>query len=195
MKLSDFTILDPVAPEFIGELVPKNRLTVLHGLQGSGKTYSLIKMLNNEAIIPIYIDLDHTDGISRLDYVRVSAKLIHTVLLKGLDMSELENRVIIIDTYSRLHEILSKSKTNEEILRWLEALVNKYKITLIVVGHTKNFIGKDGVFTDNESLVRGCSEELFLEKAKYKKTTKEKAKIVYTLHVNKGRGNGGARQI
>ncbi len=198
MNFKDFMIKEPVAPELIGGIIPKNRFTLLHGPQGSGKTYSVIKMLNAEGIIPLYIDFDHSDGIDKLQFYRLSKNLLNFLLSPNeeTDFAELKGEVVILDTYTRIHEELKHSGlTDAEILTAFEYLVETYDITLIVIGHTRLFVGKDGIFQDNTFLTRGASEELFLEKTEYKKTKNAEAYIEYALHVQKGRGTGGARII
>ena len=195
MKLEDYIIPDPIAPELIGGILPKNRLTLMHGAQGSGKTYSLIKMLNTEGISPVYLDFDHTDGISNLNYTRINSTFFNKMLSKE-ECVDLKGKVVVLDTYSRVHaDLLTKGLTEKGIFNVFEELITFYDITFVVIGHTRAFVGKDGIFQDNMHLVRGCSEELFLEKTVYKKNKAGDPRVTFTLHVCKGRGSGGAKPI
>ena len=108
----------------------------------------------------------------------------------------LNDSVVIIDTYTRVkYKLEARGYDNPQILTLLERIREFYNLTLIVIGHTRNFVGKDGIFDDNTVLARGVSEELFLEKSSYKETKVLPAHIKYNLHVIKGRGNGGAQII
>jgi hypothetical protein len=195
MNVLDFHTKEPNVPALVGGIIPLTKMTLFHGAQGSGKTYSLIAMLNNEGVIPYYIDLDHTTGIDKLFIYRLQKELLLS-MLAGEEIQGLKGKVVIIDTYTRIHEELeAQGLTMQQISDNLEALVTKYEITLIVIGHTRLFASKDGIFSDNPILARNSAEELFLEKVVYKKTKSNPAHIEYTLHICKGRGNGGAKII
>ena len=197
----NYIVAEPKEPELIANIFPKNRLTLLHGQQGSGKTYSTIKCLNGVGITPLYIDLDGTTGISNLSLYRISQDYLLRLFEEDSE-SNIEGEVLIIDIYTRLVPIFEEKKWNDqEITKQLERLVTRFNITLIVIGHTQSYVNRDGLFHDNTTLARGAAEELFLEKKLVKgkaatKTTKATpSKIEYTLYINKGRGNGGARSI
>jgi hypothetical protein len=195
MNVLDFHSKEPNVPDLIGGVIPTNKMTLFHGAQGSGKTYSLIAMLNSEGVIPYYIDLDHTTGIDKLFLYRLNKGLLLS-MLAGEEIEGLANKVIIVDSYTRIMEELEiKGYTDQQIADKFETLVTKYKITLVIIGHTRLFASKDGIFSDNPILARNSAEELFLEKVQYKKTKTKPAHIEYILHVYKGRGNGGARVI
>ena len=51
-------VIEPI--KRIGEIFPQNKLTLLTGLPGTGKTYSTIKAFNRDGITPIYFNLDET---------------------------------------------------------------------------------------------------------------------------------------
>jgi energy-coupling factor transporter ATP-binding protein EcfA2 len=180
--------------ELIANLYPTGELTLLHGVQGSGKSYSCIESLNRVGIKPIYIAVENSGGLQALQKYFLDG-------IKGLDafvnkrISNIRGMVVIIDTYTRLHEILSLKYTDTEIVTLLEELTKYYHITLIIIGHTADYVSKVGVFNDNKFLPRNCAEELFLDK-KIKSATKNSDAITsYNLHVQKGRGNGGSRLV
>ena len=195
MKLKDFVKSEPKGLEFIAEVFPKNGLTLLHGQQGSGKSYTCIKELNKADIIPVYIAVEDSYGLSDLDKIYVEEELFDA-MIKGEKIEGLNDSVVIIDTYTRIkYKLESQGYDNPQILTLLERIREFYNLTLIVIGHTRNFVGKDGIFDDNTVLARGVGEELFLEKSSYKATKVIPAHIKYNLHVVKGRGNGGARIV
>ena len=176
----------------IGNVFPKNKLSLLHGLQGSGKSYSCIKALNNDNIKPIHINLDHSTGLECLDTYNVTEKFLIDLINKVFNKEYFKDQVIIIDTYTRLEDLifsLETIKTKIGIFKLLEELQEYYiGSTLIIIGHTQPFVGRDGIFNDNLPLVRGCAEELWLEKITYKRTSKIKTHDEYILHIQKGRG-------
>ena len=98
--------------------------------------------------------------------------------------------VIVIDTLTRM---IKDFPNDTAIVEFIEDLTPKF--TVIVVGHTADFVGKDGIFRDCPLLARNSSETLWLDKAEYKATKLRSSYIEYNLHVNKGRGSGGARLI
>ncbi len=189
-------------PELLGGVFPKGRVSIIHSLPGSGKSHSTIKCLNGVGIIPVYIDLDTTTGIEDLMLYRVSNELFFH-MLEDEGTLGLEGKVVIIDTYSRVHEdMINAGYTNKAILLTFESMCIRHGITVIVIAHTHNYATSNGIFDDNTDLLRGLAEECFLEKSLYKAKagTKanpkgEDAKITYTLHVRKGRGNGGTRTV
>lgn len=196
--LKEYIVPEPKPVELIAGLYPKGKLVLLHGKQGSGKSYSCLKSLNEDAIVPVYIDLEESGGLNKLNKVQTNGRLL-VDMWKLEEVGSIEGKVVIVDTYTRLKGMLesadSVDSSDKGIVDKLEQICKYYKITLIMIGHTRNFVGKEGIFDDNKILPRNASEELFLEKASYKATKKDKAHNRYTLHVCKGRGNGGAKMI
>lgn len=183
----------------VADVIPVKKLTLLHGIQGSGKSYSLLKALNSVSIIPIHINLDHSTGLDKLKAHNVAEKFLRDFIDKVFDKNAFKETYVIIDTYTRLDGWLKSTNpnlTNQEIFTLIEGLQKYYiDITIIVIGHTMPFVGRDGIFTDNPTLVRGVEEELFLEKQQYKSTKSSPARSEYTLHIQKGRGYKGQRTI
>ena len=196
MKLFDENqlILEPT--ERIGGLIPKNKLTLFTGLPGTGKTYSLIKFLNENQIEPIHINLDNSEIGSLKAYMFGEYVLSNLIELKYTDI---QNQVIILDTYQRVadHFNIYTEQSKIKIVEQLEKMVKHYNSTIIVIGHPEDYVGKDSIFKANNYLVRNCYEHLHLEKqitssTKNKITTKT---TNYYLYVNKGRGYTGDRII
>lgn len=182
--------MNVVEYEFIAELYPKGQLTVLHGTYGSGKSYSVIKSLNKAGITPIYVNLDNTAGLSELNFYNVHAKFLYEI---GDVTDVTKDSVLIIDTYTRVSELFDSKYTDIDIANALEELTDY--CTVIVIGHTADFVGKDGIFRDNPVLVRNSAETLWLSKTELKRTSTLPDRVEYSLHVNKGRGNGGPKVI
>ena len=68
MLLKD-CIVDTVEYDFISDIFPKNKVTLIHGVYGSGKSYSTIKCLNESGIKPLYVNLDATAGLSGVKHL------------------------------------------------------------------------------------------------------------------------------
>jgi len=142
----------------LGDLIPKNKVTLLHGKSGAGKTLSIIKYFENLDIEPVLIDFDdnisystrkilHLDGYKFLNYY-LSDKTQEEVLdlLKG--------KVVIIDTYAKcnlaLEEREVKLKTQD-----IATKLSDYGITVVVIAHSNIFAGKapepdtDNVFANH----------------------------------------------
>ena len=179
--------MDAIEYEFIADIFPLRSVTLFHGIYGSGKSYSVIKSLNEANIKPLYVNLDNTGGLSELECYNLPYEFMgyHDDVLDLPD-----NPVLVIDTLTRL---LHSEVSHEKLVEMLESLTPKF--TVIVIGHTADFVGKDGVFRDLPLLARNSAETLWLEKAVYKSTKAKDSHIEYNLHINKGRGNGGSRII
>ncbi len=195
MNVNDFLKEEISTMNYIADYFPEHALTLLHGKQGSGKSYSTLKAFNDIGIEPLFIAVEDTTGLGDLKKHYLSESLL-TNMINEKSIKGLDNKVVIIDTYSRLHEQLHNDGYSDlEILQLFESMIERYNITLIVIGHTRNFVGKDGIFDDNTMLARGVAEELFIEKTVYKATSKILARVEYNLHVVKGRGTGGTKIV
>lgn len=188
--------MDDIEYEFLAEFFPKQEITLVHGTYGSGKSYSTIKAFNKAGIKPYYVNLDYTAGLSDLDYYNLGENILDVIpQIKEFN----EDSVIIIDTYTVLDMILTgkfgKQVDPTAVCTYLDKLRKSFNGTLVVIGHTADFVGKDGIFRDNPILARNAAEVLWVEKAEYKATAKKEAHTQYTLHINKGRGNGGSRLL
>jgi len=186
--------------ERIGEVFSKNKLNLIHGVQGSGKSFSTIKCLNADGITPIHINLDDSTGLEELSTYNVRDSFMIDFLGCKLEKSDMKGFVVIIDTYTRFEaEIFARGIITEHIglFNLIESTIDFYdnEVTVIMIGHTAPFVGRDGIFNDNTFLDRGCAEELWLEKSTFKATKASPARTEYNLHVQKGRGFSGDRII
>lgn len=181
---------------FIDDVIPINEVTLLVGLPGSGKTYSLIKFLNANKIVPIHVNLDRspTGNLKALPY----GEEVVTACLVTDEISGLKDRVIIFDHYSRVDEFLDwgeDKKGKDRLAKAFEDLAHNHKCTVIVIAHPEDYVGKDGVFKDNKTLARNCAEYMYIDSIQPRGKTGTTASIVHKLHIRKGRGSGGDRII
>ena len=178
----------------IGNIIPLNTLTLLTGLPATGKSYTLLKFLNSQDIKPLYFNLDEDPAL--LEFKSdMSADI--TLLYKVLagEFSDVEGRVIVIDTYQRLQELFKTPATKEgqeAITAKLQEAIKEIGCTIIVIGHPADYVGKSSIFTDNPSLVRNCHEHIHIDKIL---STKKDSVPSYRTFINKGRGAGGTRII
>jgi predicted ATP-dependent serine protease len=196
MDISKMTKLVIPNYTFIGGIIPKNEVTLLAGLPGTGKTYSLIKFLNSENIIPIHVNLDYSP-IGNLRADQYGKELVQACLITK-DIEGIENHVIIFDTYQRVSEILDyddSQKSKEKIAKAFEDLAHNFKCTVIVIGHPEDYVGKDGVFKDNKYLARNCAEYIYMDSILPRGKTGNTEDIGHKTVIKKGRGNGGERII
>ena len=182
----------------IGDLLPVGKITLLTGLPGVGKTFSILKFLNQNNIKPIYFNLDETE-IKDMDvYNFGSDKLTDFISCKYKD---LKDEVIVIDTYARfqyhISSITDGSPSKEDITKAIEEIVKYYGCTLIILGHPEDYQGSDGIFKDNPSLARNCYEYIHLSKEVKSKTAKgvTTKEALYFMYVMKGRNYTGSRII
>ena len=183
----------------IGEVFVKNRLNLIHGVQGSGKSYGCLKALNADGITPIHVNLDDSTGLEELNTYNVRDKFMVEFLKCHFDRDDFVDEVVVIDTYTRFEAEVFERKgitTRLGLFNLLEGAIDYYdNVTIIMVGHTAPFVGRDGIFNDSLELVRGCAEELWLEKTLYKATKANPSRVEYNLHIQKGRGYVDERMI
>ena len=194
MKYMDKKQLTIEPVDRIGGLFPKNKITLLTGLPGTGKSYSTIKFLNKNNIVPIYFNLDHSE-IGNLESDMFDNNDLVELMNSENKYTDLENKVIVIDTYSRLESLTEKR--DRELVDLLESLVETYNFTLIILAHPEDYVGRDSIFKDNTTLVRNCYEHIHLE-AKITSSTKNKETTITVMHimyVKKGRSYIGDRTV
>ena len=152
LDLSRFSLETTSPLKCIAGIFPENRLTLLHGVQGSGKTYSTIKALNRAKIKPIYLALEGTDGLDGLDFDGVNSGLLKVLMDHTNTYSPLKGRTVIIDTYTVLRSIWfvpHGDGSDESLTSKLIWMCKHHDITLIVIGHTKQNAGISNTFVDN----------------------------------------------
>lgn len=180
----------------IGGIIPKNQLTLLTGLPGSGKSYTLIKFLNSEKITPIYFNLDYDSTIpNELKIFHADPSWIKELLKK--EIKDLKDQVVVIDPYiNMMLDVFKSGNTLENqniVVKLLIELCHEESCTIVVVGHSEDFVGKDGIFRDNTLLIRKAYEHIHVEVIMPRgKTVKD---ILYRTFIKKGRGIGGVKMI
>ncbi len=188
MKITDEPLVVIKPAVLIGGIIPSNKLTLITGLPGTGKSYTTVKFLNSHMVKPIVINLDNSP------FEELTADTYdHLVFHKLIDFKydDLEGKVVIIDTYSNI----SLDMADDEITHLFLRMVEEYGITLIVIAHTENYASNDAVFTDNVPLVRNAYEHIHMSKqTSSDRATKDKT-IHYHSFINKGRSSGGAKVI
>ena len=118
-------------------------------------------------------------------------------LLKGFlngEVEDLDNEVIVIDTYSRMIAELGIRNTEEEQRLITDTLLNLCRdkgYTILIIGHPEDY--RISVFNDNQSLMRDCHEHLHFDKILSSGRTWSKP--LYRFSINKGRGIGGTQTI
>lgn len=181
---------------YLNNVIPSKELTLVAGLAGTGKTYTILKFLNLLKITPIHVNLDFSPVTGTVAYTYGDTFLHHSFITD--DITGLTDRVVVIDTYQRFKEFLDVYKptlTNTQICALLENFCKKHQCTLIVLGHPEDYVGKDGIFKDNPVLVRNAAEYIHIDSILPRGKTGSTSDIVYQTTIKKGRGSGGSRII
>ncbi len=143
--LKDCIYIKGTAMEKIGDLIPKNKITLLHGRSGSGKTMSILKYLISHGIEPIFIDFDSNDEYDEMEIVHIDGyEFMEHMVDKDKNkrmLQELKNECIVIDTYALLQSYLDDKKPEAQISKLLN-IFTKHDITSIIVAHTIYYSGK-----------------------------------------------------
>jgi len=196
MKVASMKVANLKPYVRIGGIIPQNKLTLLTGLAGTGKSYTLLKFLNSEGIEPIYFNLDE-DSVLQKDFKAIFPDPCHLVDFLNDRISDLKGHTIVLDTYQRIVD-LATSKGNsiafqESFTNAMLDISKKHPCTIIVIGHPEDYVGKDGIFKDNQSLVRNCHEHIHLDLILPRGKTITKS--VHRTFIKKGRGYNGERII
>jgi predicted ATP-dependent serine protease len=195
METKEMKIINLKPYNRIGGLIPENKLTLITGLPGTGKSYSLLKFLNQEKIKPIYFNLDEDASLQTMDAIFPVSEHLSDFL--DSKITDLKGHTIVIDTYQRVVDLIAKKGNTKEFqesfTKNLLEISKKEKCTIIIIGHPEDYVGKDSIFKDNQSLVRNCHEHIHLDVILPRgKTVTE---VVYRTFIKKGRGFTGERII
>jgi len=152
MELEDILMNSNDKYELLGNLIPKGKITLLHGASGSGKTYSLLKFLNSNYIEPYFIDFDdNTIYKDKFKFIHIDGyKLVNHLFNKESinDLSNiLRNKVVVIDTYALANNAIraKKEEYNIDINYGVDNLcktLQSFEVTVIILAHTKYYAGK-----------------------------------------------------
>lgn len=180
----------------IGNIIPRHKLTLVTGLPGTGKSFTLLKFLNCQGIKPFVFNLDDDPTLIKFETLGMSN---YKPLVKGFmegEVTDLDGEVIVIDTYSRLISYLDLKNTLEDqlwITNTLLSLCEKKNYTIIIIGHPADFVTKSSVFNDNPELARSCAEHLHFDRIMA--TGLKNNPPMYRFSIFKGRDIGGAQSI
>jgi len=180
----------------IGNIIPKHSLTLVTGLPATGKSFSILKFLNQEQVKPFVFNLDEDPALLQFPYLGMTSD---KNLLKGFlngEVEDLDNEVIVIDTYSRMIADLGLENTKEEQREITDKLLNLCKTknyTIIIIGHPEDYVGRSSIFNDNQSLARDSHEHLHFDKIM--SSSSKPTPPIYRFYINKGRGIGGTQII
>jgi KaiC/GvpD/RAD55 family RecA-like ATPase len=169
----DRLVIKPV--ERIATVIPKDRVTLVLGLPGTGKSTTILKALIEDGIKPIWFNMDESD--TPLDTVNDIDMFDGEYVLDFINgkFTDLAGSVVVLDTYERIYEMieynnslkepgdkLSKEKLQASLVHALEDRA-KEGITVIVIAHPEEYVGRDGIFKDNPSLARRAYEIVSFE--------------------------------
>jgi len=178
--------------ELIGSLIPKGKITLLHGRSGSGKTYSLLSFLNKHDIEPIYLDFDDNDmykdtfKMIHLDGKLFVGSMRDKVFAKSVKR-EFRDRVIIIDTYTNCNLALSavgSEARTEDIAKMFEGI----NCTVIVIAHTDYYSGKKAEPDTDKVFANHVACRLHLHKEDSLDKRNKSVKTIIYLEIEKLRG-------
>ena len=181
----------------IGGVIPCGVITMFTGLPGTGKSFSLMKFLNQQGVKPFVFNLDEDPELANFNFIGMTSdKEALLAFIEG-QAEGIDGEVIVIDTYARLSEYYGTGqntlKDQLEITQKLENLCKTKGYTIIVVGHPEDYVGKSSIFKDNQSLMRNSHEHLHIDKIQ--STGRKQEPILYRFYISKGRGIGGASSI
>jgi len=162
----------------LAQVFRKNKVNLLYGESGCGKTVSAIKALNNEGIEPILFDFDDNDSPEQNE-----CSYLHIDGYKALadkNMTIPVDKVIIVDTWHTF-----KSAGGEISLLDRMAEHN----TVIIIDHNRDLSGKRDIPMMDEALVNHLGSKLWLERSM------NKAGTHHNLHIKKCRGYKGGTPI
>lgn len=171
----------------IGGIIPEGMFTLVTGLPATGKSFTLLKFLNYHGVTPYLFNLDYDPTLLNFKLLGSTAdpKLLKAFLDGEVD--DLDNKVIIIDTYTRMVSDLGLTNTDIEqrnIDSSILELCRKKGYTIIVIGHVAHYATKSNIFTDNPYMVRDCHEQIHLDRIEA--TTKNP--LYYRTTIVKNRG-------
>ncbi len=163
----------------LAQVFRQNKINLLYGESGCGKTVSAIKALNAEGIEPILFDLDDNDSPAQnqCSYLHIDGykALANKTITMPID------RVIIVDTW---HMFESAGGT----IAKLELMAENN--TVILIDHNKDIATKKDIPMMSEELVNHLGSKLWLERTY--STTKG---THHNLHIKKCRGYQGGSPI
>lgn len=169
--------------------VEENKVLLVHGESGVGKTIFIIKHLNDNNIKPLLLDLDDNEE-EELAALNCNCDMIDGYSLIGQDstaeeLAALKGKVLIIDTWYKFHtEAGSEAKAYKDIEK-----MTALGITVIVLAHTIPYSGKEDKPEMADEIYRHIKGRLYIRK------TTLKTMVEYHLLVEKIRGYKGDKLV
>ena len=159
----------------IADIFRQNKINLIYGESGCGKTISTIKALNKEGIEPLLFDFDDNDSpmVNNCSYLHIDGYK----ALADKTMVIPQNKVIIVDTWHTYQTAGGTISKLEEMAR---------TNTVVIVDHNRDLSGKRDIPTMDEHIVNHLGSKMWLEIT---------GKGVYKLHIKKCRGYNGPRII
>ena len=163
----------------LASIFRQNKINLLYGESGAGKTISAIKALNAEGIEPILLDFDDNDSQKENQCLYIHVDGYKTLANKHIVIPV--NKVIIVDTW---HAFSSAGGTIEKLEQFSE------NNTVILIDHNRDLSGKRDIPMMSEELVNHLGSKLWLER-----TYTKKDGTSFNLHIKKCRGYRGITPI
>jgi len=168
-------------------LIEENKITLIHGESGAGKTIFILKHLNEHGIQPLLLDLDDNE-VEELEALDCECDMIdgYSIIesLKKDGMPEIQaltGKVVIIDTWYLFYTEIGSEEIAYEVLKEM----TKHNITVIIVAHTVAYSGKNDRPDIKDEIYKHIKGRLYIRKTSLKNT------IEYHLIVEKIRGYKG----
>lgn len=182
------------AKDMLTSLIEKNKLALVHGESGSGKTVFAIKHLNENNITPILVDFDDNSN-EEMDKNEINATIVdgYTFMHEMLDIEHgrelresIKGSCLIIDTWTLF---CKEMDYDEHQAKDMLEILSKAGFTIIILAHTKPFSGKEDVPDMDGKVYRHIKSRFYIRR------TTLKSQIDYDLLIEKARGYKGSKII
>lgn len=180
--------------DMLTSILEKNKVALIHGESGSGKTVFAIKHLNDNKIIPILVDFDDNcqqemkeNGIETIivDGYTFMKEILD--IGKGKDLRDsISGSVLIIDTWTLFCKEMDYDE--HQAIDMINKLSNS-GFTIIILAHTKPFSGKEDVPDVDGKIYKHIKSRFYIRR------TTLKSQIEYDLIIEKARGYKGKKII
>jgi archaellum biogenesis ATPase FlaH len=183
----------------ITEYIEQNKITLIHGESGSGKTIFAIKHLNKNNIEPTLLDFDdnYEDELAKLgckvEGIADGDLFFDELIRNKVDDDGtnkialfLKDKVVIIDTWRLFSNHI---KDEHKAIDILNLLTDKYNVTIILLAHTEQFSGKNDEPDMSRDIYSHIKGRLYIRKIMLTNSIK------YDLIIEKLRGYIGPKII
>lgn len=175
------------------ELIEENKITLLHGESGTGKTVFILKHLNVNNIEPFLVDFDDNTQ-NEMEQLNIKTTILDgekfmEMLLSDENGVTLRERyrgaVLIIDTWT-LFITTMFSKDEDKAFKKINKLASK-GFTIILTAHSKEYSGKEAIPDVKAEVYKHIKARLYIRKTTLKKF------IEFHLLIEKLRGHKGSK--